>query len=672
MRPMRHRFAIVAGIACCLAAGFDPRAAGAEADWKLAAVFGDHMVLERDRPVPIWGWAQPGEEVSVAFAGQSKTARADAAGKWQAKLDPLPASAESRDLIVESRARDKRSTITDVLVGDVWLCTGQSNMGMNVRGALNPEQEIAQAQYPAIRFFVVTPNPVFEPAVDVEGRWQVCSPQTAGDFSGVGYFFGRELHRELGIPIGLLRTSLGATHAEAWTSQDALRSLPFLRDRVAQERARGLSQEEDNRRFVVERAAWEAEHGVRPPTVSEEARGWAAPDLDTADWTVVAQPASWGRLGAKSGGVFWVRKDVTLPDAAAGKPFTLGLDKIEEQYDTAFFNGVEVGRTNDEAPDFYNAKRYYRVPGKLVHAGRNVVAVRVVAATPRGGMRSVGRPLELPPSHRSATDEPWLMKTEAVFSPLSAEAIAARPKPNNMPLRDVPSALFDGMVAPLMPFAVQGAIWYQGESNTPRPGEYRELLSVMIRDWRGRWAQGDFPFLIQQLVNNGPPATDPNVFQKWPLVREAQDQVAATVPNCGLAVGIELGSDKTIHPPNKQDVGRRLALVALEKVYGRRMESSGPRYASMAVEGNGIRVWFSHAEGLIAKDGPPRNFAVAGSDRKFVWADASIDGGTVVVRSSEVPEPVAVRYAWADNPAGCNLYNAAGLPAAPFRTDDWQ
>jgi sialate O-acetylesterase len=264
------------------------------------------------------------------------------------------------------------------------------------------------------------------------------------------------------------------------------------------------------------------------------------------------------------------------------------------------------------------------------------------------------------------------MKTESAFAPLPSDALASRPKPNNIPFREVSSALYNGMIAPLVPFALKGAIWYQGESNVPRAAEYRELLSLMIRDWRAQWGQGDFPFIIQQLVNNDLPVSNPNRRASWPYLREAQTQVADSVPSCGIAVGIELGDAYTIHPKNKQEVGRRLALVSLEKTYGQKIESSGPRFDSMKVEGSAIRVSFTHADGLIANGGPLKNFSIAGADRTFFWADAKVADGTVVVSCPQVPQPVAVRYAWADNPEGCALFNQSGLPAAPFRTDDWK
>ena len=630
---------------------------------KLPALFCEHMILQRDKAVPVWGWTDPGTAVKVEFAGQTKNTTAGADGKWQVKLDPMPASAESRGLKINE------TVINDVLVGDVWVCSGQSNMGFSVQGSLNPEQEIANSGNPSIRLFSVGSNPSLVPVTDVKGAWQQCSPTTVANFSAAAYFFGRELQRELKIPIGLLHSSVGGTPAEAWTRYEALRTIPALGDRADKEIVQIKTQEDDNKRFVTARAAWEEKYGVKPPPMAEGARGWADPALDTSDWKTVTLPAQWAQLGAKTGGVFWVRKEVTLPESAAGKLFSLSLNWVSEQYETAFFNGVEVGRAHDKAPDFYNLQRRHPVPGKLVKAGRNVIAVRIVSATHHAGMWQWGRSLGVPVADGGTVGDQWLMKVESTFAPLPPEALKSRPKPNNFPKRCVSSGLYNGMIAPLIPFAIEGAIWYQGENNTPRPDEYRSVLSLMIRDWRTQWGQGEVPFIIQQLVNNRLPPKDANQPNSWPYLREAQVQVADSVPNCGIAVGIELGDPYTIHPRNKQEVGRRMALVALEKVYGRKIESSGPRYESMKIEGAAIRVKFNHAQGLVAKGGAPKRFSIAGADGKFVWADAKVEGDTVVVGSPQVPKPVAVRYAWAENPDGCNLYNVAGLPASPFRTD---
>ena len=646
-----------------LALGLDP----ARADVHMSAIFTDHMILQRDQPVPVWGWATPGEKVTVEFAGLKKTANADADGKWLVSLDVLPASTEPRELKVGDRI------IRDVLVGDVWLCSGQSNMGFMLRDAANAEQEIAGANIPAMRLFTVSQNPTLTAASDVKGLWDVCSPQSAERFSAAAYFFGRDLHRELKVPIGLLHSSVGGTPAEAWTRLEALKTIPTLAGRAQLEIEQIQSQADDNKNFIANRAAWEEKYGVKPPPVANAALGWAEPALDTSDWKMVTLPAQWAQLGAKTGGVFWLRKEVTLPESAAGKPFSLALNWVSEQYDTAFFNGSEVGHASDAPPGFYNVQRSYKVPGNLVKAGRNVIAVRIVSATQRAGMWQWGHALGVPVVMRGSVDDQWLMKTESTFAPLPDDALQSRPKVNNLRFASVSSALYNGMIAPLVPFAIKGAIWYQGESNAPRHTEYRDLLALMIRDWRAQWGQGDFPFLIQQLVNNGAPAKEPNQRGGWPFLREAQMQVANTLPKSGIAIaiGIELGDPLTIHPHNKQDVGKRLALVALEKVYAKPIESSGPCFDSMKLEGNAVRVKFSHAAGLAAKEGPPKNFAIAGADKKFVWADAKIDGDTVLLTNPQVTQPVAVRYAWADNPASCNLYNAANLPAAPFRTDDW-
>lgn len=642
-----------------------PLVVHAETALRLPALFGDHMVLQCEQAVPVWGWAKPGEEVTVEFAGQKKTTRADVAGKWLVKLDPLKVNAEPQDLKVGSLV------INDVLVGDVWLCSGQSNMGMNVGGSANAEQEIASANFPAMRLFSVAQNPSLTPTNDVKGQWEVCSPQTVGNFSAAAYFFGRELQRELNIPVGLLHSSVGGTPAEAWTRLAALHEIPGLGERAEQEIAQFKSQDDDNRKFVGARAAWEGKYGVKPPPIAETARGWAEPGLDTSDWKPVTLPAQWRNLGAKSGGVFWLRKEFTLPEAVAEKPLWLSLDWVSEQYDTVFFNGVEVGHASDKPPGFYMVQRGYSVPAKLVKAGRAVVAVRVVSATQNAGVSQRGRSV-FPFAKLANVDDNWLMKTEAVFAPLPADALPSRPKPNNIAFRNVPSALYNGMIAPVVPFAIKGAIWYQGESNTTRSLEYGDLLSLMIRDWRGQWHAGDFPFYIVQLANYYGAPKEPGKRSGVAEVREQQLKVSQRVPNCGLAVAIDIG-EEGIHPRNKQDVGKRLALQALHHTYGRNVPCSGPIYRAMKVTGSTIRVTFDHAEGgLVAKGGTLKWFAISGADKKFVWADAKIRGDTVVVSSPQVPQPVAVRYAWADNPEGCNLYNQAGLPASPFRTDDWQ
>ena len=638
------------------------------AELKLSNLFTDHAVLQCGIAVPIWGRADAGAKVTVEFCGQKKTATADPRGQWMVKLDPLRANTEARDLVVTAGKDSVKRR--DILVGEVWLCSGQSNMSVPVAICANAEQEIAAVNHPQMRLFTVAYNPSLKPLNEVKGQWEVCSSQTASNFSAAAYYFGRKLHQDLKVPVGLIHSSVGASPAEAWTRLEALKTIPVLGKRAAKEIAQMEAQPEAIKRFPIERAAWEKRYGVKPPPVVDQAKRWSDPGLDTSDWKKVTTPFTWNQLGFTSGGAFWIRRDIDLPASVAGKTFCLVLYSMIEQYDIAFWNGVEIGRSGDVPPEFYMGQRYYPVPANLVKAGRNVLVIRVVSATEKAEFSVQGRGLNLPLADPTRINDEWLLKQESAFAPLPADALASRPKPNDTLFRLVSSALYNGMIAPLMPFAIRGAIWYQGESNVSHSSEYRELLTLMIQDWRKCWGQGNFAFYIQQIVNVYDQPKDVNEPAPVAWLREAQIQVTDTVPNTGIAIGIDIGGWQ-IHPENKQDVGKRLALVALEKTYRRKIESSGPRYAGMKIHGGAIRLKFTHAKELSAKGGPLRRFAIAGVDKKFFWADAKVEGETVLVSSPQVPQPVAVRYAWANNPDGCNLYNGAALPAAPFRTDEW-
>jgi sialate O-acetylesterase len=640
----------------------------ARANVKLPSAFTDHLVLQRELPVPVWGWADPGEKVSVEFAGQTKTATADANGKWTLKLDALKASDESRTLTVQGK---NTITLNDVLVGEVWICSGQSNMSFAVNSAADASQEIAAANYPHIRLFTAAYNPQFEPQVDVKGQWSVCSPQTVPGFSAVAYFFGRELNRVLKVPVGLIHSSVGGTPVEAWTSQEALDTVPEAKAAAEKQIAAVLIQPEDSKRFVAERAAWQAKYNVVPPKNAGVGQEWESPKFDASGWQKATLPATWEHLGFKTGGVFWIRRDFDIPESAAGKPFHFSLNNLSDDYDTAYFNGHPIGSTGDTPPHFSAARHDYNVPGNIVTAGRNVLALRIVADSPKLPIGQWPNHIAVPAADPHAPTTDWLIKEESAFPALTAEALKEQPKPGNAEIRTMSTGLFNGMIAPLIPYAIRGAIWYQGENNAGRAEEYRKLLPLMIHDWRDRWNEGAFAFDIVQLVNYMKPPASANEASSWALLREAQDLTARTTANCGMSVGIDIGEEDNIHPKDKQDVGKRLAAVALDRTYNRPGEYLSPQYDSFAVEGGAIRVKFSRVGGgLVAKGGGPlKMFAIAGADNKFVWADAKIDGDTVIVSSPEVPKPVAVRYAWANNPEGANLFNKEGLPAAPFRTD---
>jgi sialate O-acetylesterase len=639
----------------------------AGADVRLAKIFTDGMVLQRDMPVPVWGWAQPGEKVTVTLDKQSAAATADEKGKWMVRLEALKAGGAPLEMTV---AGTNTLKCKDILVGEVWVGSGQSNMQMNVSGVRNAAEEIAASENPKIRLFTVDDKVAGEPVADLiaSSGWQACGPKTVGGFSAVAYFFGRDLAKKLDVPIGLIHTSWGGTPAESWTSMPALKSIPSMADRVAMAEKSITNYPEAGKEYQKTLAEWQKKMDAAKAAadVKGDVKDWHKADYDAKDWKLMKLPQYWESTGLNIDGAVWFRKEVQVPAAWAGKDLNLSLGPIDDD-DVTYFNGEQVGDTKG-----YNLPRRYTVPGKLVKAGRNVIAVRVFDSGGGGGIYGEAKEMTLAPAGGAgggAAAEAiglageWQFKVEF--------ALIEKPAPPMGPDNPwLPSGLYNAMIHPLIPYAIRGAIWYQGESNADRAYQYRQLFADMIRDWRKNWGQGDFPFAWVQLANLMAPPTEPRD-SMWAELREAQTMTLA-LPATGQAVIIDIGDAKDIHPKNKQDVGGRLALWALAKVYGEKIEYSGPMYKSMAADGAKIRVSFDHVGGgLVARGGALKTFEIAAEDHKFVWADAKIDGETVVVSSNQVAKPVAVRYAWADNPDGCNLYNKEGIPASPFRTDTW-
>ncbi|MGQ9462344.1 MAG: sialate O-acetylesterase [Candidatus Fervidibacter sp.] len=635
---------------------------------RLPAIFGDHMVLQSKMPVPIWGWAAPREEVAVIVKGKLyRVTKAAPDGCWMVKLPPQPPGGPY-ELIV--RTRNETTRFVDVLFGEVWICSGQSNMEWPVQWAQNAQQEIATANFPQIRFFIVEKAIALEPKSDCKGRWVVCSPETIGVFSAVGYFFGREIHKQLKVPVGLIGTYWGGTPAESWTELEELESDPDLRtilDRLPR------TEEELKRlqdKYEREMEEWRKKALLADTGNKGERLGWASPDFKDSDWAIMNLPRNWESVSEEMNidGAVWFRKVVTIPEDWTGKDLLLSLGLIDD-YDVVYFNGEKIGSTGQDTPNSWTVQRRYIVPGRLVKAGPNLIAVRVFDVWGYGGFRGTPEQMMLGlvdgnKASISLSGE-WKFKVEFARP---AREVPQQPQPpvNNW----TPTALFNAMVAPLIPYAIRGVIWYQGESNVGRAYQYRKLFPTLIKSWRRNWGQGDFPFLFVQLANYLKRKLDPTE-SAWAELREAQLLTLKTVPKTGMAVAIDIGEANDIHPRNKQDVGKRLASAALAVAYGRKVVYSGPIYRSMRIEGNKIRLFFDHVgSGLVAKGGELRGFAIAGKDGKFVWANAKIEGDTVLVWSEQVPEPVAVRYGWADNP-DCNLYNKEGLPASPFRTDDF-
>jgi sialate O-acetylesterase len=649
-----------------------------------SALFQDHMVLQQGMPLRVWGTSNPGDPITVAFVDQSKQTTAGSDGKWTLTLDAMPASSQSRSMTIRTINPTREIAIQDVLVGDVWLCSGQSNMGVSVAESKNAPTEIAASTDPLLRLFRVEQAGSLTPVDDVSGSWQTSSPETVGRWSGVAYYFGKQLRAKTGVPIGLLHSAYGGTPCEAWIARQALDAVPTLKILADQQISEMEKAPDERRSFPAALLAWEKKYGVADTANTGSTNGWANVDCNTSDWKSLPTGFTWATgLKVNTGGVFWVRREVQLPKEAAGKPFRINLGWFPEQYDTTYFNGMEIGSTGHEPPHFYTGPRAYLVPGSLVKAGANVIAIRFVSHTSSGGFFIAAGDMGLPVVDPSSLDNQCQLKAERLFPPLSPQALAERPKLNVAELQLTSSCLYNAMIQPLQDCGIRGTIWYQGENNASRAAEYAQLLPTLIQNWRTQWHNPKLPFYIVQLANFMKPVQNPGP-SNWAELREAQLKTFRDVPDTGLAVAIDVGSANTIHPTDKQDVGQRLALWALKNQYDKPVVCTGPLYKSFSITGNEVHIRFDPIGGKLVvgkksptedfqpvPDGKLQQFCIAGDDHKFVWADARIQGDEVVVSSPLVEHPAAVRYAWADNPQGCNLYNNAGLPASPFRTDDW-
>jgi sialate O-acetylesterase len=635
------------------------------AEVKLPALIGDNMVIQQGVKACVWGWAEQGEPVSVTMEGQSVMDTADTEGRWKVRIGPFPEGGPY-ELTISGK---NTIILKNVLVGEVWVASGQSNMAWQMRNAVNGEEEVSRANYPQIRLFTVAQATSLSPKEDVEGRWVVCTPEVAGYFSAVAYFFGRELHQTLKVPVGLIHSSWGGTPAEAWTSRETLASDTEIKSILdSLNRALKILPEAQSR-YKKTRAKWEENNYLQDPGNKGLKLGYASYDCSEEGWQGMNLPRGWESSGLPIDGAVWFRTVVDIPEFWAGKELTLRLGSIDD-FDITYFNGVKVGETGNETPNYWTVPRKYTIPGSHVRAGRNVIAVRVFDHYGSGGFTGfpADMALSLPGSDPIPLAGKWLYKVELGVEPVKVDYSTAPSAPFGGGNPNTPTVLYNAMIAPLTPYTICGVIWYQGESNVDRALQYQKLFPMMIRNWRAAWGVGDFPFLYVQLANYLEKKTAPGE-SGWAELREAQLKTLDE-PETGMAVIIDIGEADDIHPKNKQDVGHRLALWAMAKTYGHDIEYSGPIYQSIVIEGNKVRIRFSHAQGLHTSDsGKVKGFSIAGADGKFIWADANIEGNEVVVWSDSVTQPAAVRYGWADNP-DVNLYNGAGLPASPFRTDN--
>lgn len=619
---------------------------------RLPRLVSDSMVLQRETNVRIWGWASPGEKVTVHFNGQSPAAVADAGGKWAVELAAMRAGGPY-DMEIDG---SRRVVVRDILIGDVWVCSGQSNMELPMERVKERYPDvIAQPANPAIRQFAVGMRYDFNmPQKDLAGGgWRTASSGSVLAFSAVGYFFARELFEKYHVPIGLIKAAVGGSPVEAWLSEDALRQFPEYLS-IAEKckdmaYIEGVRRKEDSISNDWYRRLNGQDAGLRGT------KPWYDPTYDVSRWREMNVPGYWDVPSMPPvQGAIWFRKDVDVSEQLTGRPVKLMLGRIVDR-DSVYVNGTFVGTTGYQYPP-----RRYEIPGGVLKPGKNTLVVRVINSAGRGEF---------------VADKPYWLGIGDVRIDLKGKwkyeyGVVSTPLAPTTFFQYKPLGLFNGMIAPLVDYKVKGVIWYQGESNTGKAWEYNRLFSDMIADWRQHWGQDDLPFLYVQLPNYGEVKPQPSE-SSWANLREAQLQTLS-VPHTGMAVAIDIGEWNDLHPLDKKDVGQRLALAARAIAYGEKgLVASGPVYRSMQREGSGIRIRFtSVGGGLTANgDGILKGFVIAGDDKRFVPARAVIMDTEVVVQSDQVLHPVAVRYAWADNPEGANLYNKEGLPASPFRTD---
>jgi sialate O-acetylesterase len=616
----------------------------AHAEVKPNSIFSDNAVLQRDIAIPVYGTANEGQKITVEFAGQ-KVSTVAKDGKWRVILPPMKANAVPQTMTLRGQNVVK---ISNVLIGDVWVASGQSNMErqLGLRPGQKPienwQAEAAKADYPQIRQYYVPEHLSLTPTADANGKWTVCSPQTAPDFCAVGFFFARDIHHAEKIPIGILFSAWGGTPAEAWASEGALKTMPAFRDML-----KTMHEQARNPDMYAEQAAqWYSEND--PGSTKEN--DWSQISLATDGWEPVDMPA---QFPGDFDGVIWYRKELDLPESWKDKTAVMHLCAIDDQ-DTTWVNGVQIG-----SMDIWNAPRDYHIPSGVLKSGRNVIAIRVLDTGGPGGFFGKAEQMNL----ESTGDKSiapvslagqWRSRTGVSLAKTPRFPVRANHNPN------APSVLYNAMLAPLQSFPIKGVIWYQGEANSDRPRQYLDLFPLMIADWRRAWNVGDFPFLYVQIAPYA---------GMVPEIREAQFLTLAKTSNTAMAVTTDVGDANDIHPARKGPVGARLALAARALAYGEKIEYSGPLYHSMKVVGNKALISFTHVGGgLVAKDGDLKGFTIAGADKKFVPAKVEIKGNTVEVWSDQIASPTAVRYGWANVP-DVNLFNREGLPASPFRTD---
>ena len=631
------------------------------AEVRLPGIFTGNMVIQRDKPVKIWGWADPGEKVSVSFNGQDASVKAGKDGTWMVNLKPMPANGNPQSLMIQSRQND--IFLKNILIGDVWICSGQSNMVWYMRRLETGEEEAGRANDPALRMFTVTNEMSFIPQDDLDGTgWKMAMGEEVKDFSAVAYFFGKQLRQDLGVPIGLVTIAWGGTNIEAWTSMETLGKYDHIReiyeglDKSYDEHTTREERSPDTRLNLIKKYVYQGD-GLR--------LGWESVKTVTGDWDTITLPQQEGNeLFRNMDGAVWFRRHFDVPPPFRGKDLTINLGRLYD-HDMVWVNGYLIGEAFEPT-----VSRRYDAGAPMIKPEGNEIVVRLFDYGGEGGFITDPydmnfHPVDDPRGYQLLCGSWKYKKSHALDEPLELPP----DRPRSMVNRS-PSSLFNQMIHPLLNLSIRGAIWYQGESNASRAHEYASLFRDMILDWRKQWNLGDFPFLFVQLA-----AFDRPGEATWPELREAQRKVLE-LPNTGMAVTIDIGHPTNIHPENKWDVGKRLALAALKVSYGRDITFSGPVLEKAEPAGDQMKLTFTQVgDGLKAKGdyGYLMGFEISSDNEQFAFAQAEIiDNNTVRVWSEKVKQPVQVRYAWKNYPAEANLYNSEDLPASPFRTGDWK
>ena len=615
---------------------------------RLPRLIRDSMILQRDSKINIWGWASKNEKIRIKFNGKNFKTTANADGKWILQLTPMKAGGPYTMNI----DANNHLVINNILIGDVWLCSGQSNMVHQMKlHSVRYASEIASSNYPEIRhFWIPSMTDLNGPHDDLPtGYWKSANTEDVLEFSAVAYFFAKKIYAKYHVPIGLINASVGGTPIESWISEEGLKEFPNID---------AIIQKNKDTSYI---------NSVRkkPAVVSDQKQtdlgmigSWFDPAYMAKEWRTISIPGYWEDQGVKDlNGVVWYRREINVPASMTNVVAKVFLGRIVDA-DFLYLNGKMVGNTTYQYP-----QRRYQIPAGILTPGKNIFVVRVINNSGKGGFVPDKPYCLIAGNDTVDLKGNWEYKVGEVFLPENGGG-------NNFSVQKQPTALYNAMVAPVINYTIKGFLWYQGEANSSQAKEYAKLQPAMIADWRNKWKEGDLPFLYVQLPNfmevNYLPSES-----EWAELREAQLK-SLSVPNTGMAVAIDLGEWNDIHPDRKKEVGDRLALAAEKLAYGEKdIVYSGPIYQSSTIDGNKMTISFTNTgNGLITNDGQDLSqFAIAGADKKFVWAKGKIEGDKVVVWNDTVPNPMYVRYAWADNPDNPNLYNKEGLPASPFRTD---